>query len=37
MSYQDAGSNQYRAVQDKTEQQGALQRHSMPWQWLQVT
>ena len=35
MAHQDAGGNQYRAVQDKAEQQGALQRHSMPWQWLQ--
>ena len=35
MAHQDAGGNQYRAVQYKTQQQGALQRHGVPWQWLQ--
>jgi hypothetical protein len=34
-AHQDARSYQHRAVQYKAEQQGTLQWHRMPWQWLQ--
>lgn len=35
-AHQHAASNQNSGVQSKAEQQGALQRHSVPWQGLQV-
>ena len=36
-AHQHAPSNQHRGVQNKAEQQCAVQRHSMPWQWLRST